>query len=172
MNLTLAELREAERALRRFNAKPIGGDGGNKYVVITHTDAMSDLQGDANIVSIWQYAGDRGMGSNQLFDTAFKDLPFGFRIFDTSRARIYASLGLSGCDVYSTMVLGEQFYGTVEFASMPAKIIHKERGSSGVSDPLDQVSTVGWKASMGVAILNDALGVRIEHASSVSTIGA
>lgn len=172
MNLTLAELREASRTLRRYNAKPISGEGGNKFVVITHTDAMSDLGGDSNITNIWQYAGDRGMGSNQLFDTAFHDLPYGFRIFETSLARIYASLGLSGSDVYATMVLGEQFYGTVEFASMPAKVIHKPRGSSGVSDPLDQVSTVGWKASMGAAILNENLGVRIEHGTTVSQIGA
>ena len=162
MNLSLAELREAKRTLQRRNAKEIGGEGGNKFVVITTPDCNFDLEGDSNITNIWQYAGDRGMNSNQLFDTAFKDLPFGFRIFDTTLARVYPSLGLSGADVHATMVLAEQFYGTVEFASMPAKMIVHERGSSGVSDPLDQLMTVGWKASMAAVILNQNNAVRIE----------
>ncbi len=166
MNLTLAELREASRTLRKQNAKMIGGEGGNKYVVLTHTDCMSDLQGDANIVTIWEMAGPRGMDGNQLFDAAFADLPFGFRIFDSSLSRIFASAGLSGADVYATMVIGDQFYATVDLSSMPARIITHGFGESGISDPLDQLATIGWKAAHTSAILNQTLGVRIESNST------
>lgn len=109
--------------------------------------------------------GDRG-DTNQLFDVAFRDLPFGIRLYTTSLARILPSLGLSGADVYATMLIGEEFYGTVKLDSLPARIIVKDVGSSGVYDPLDQVGTVGWKAAHAAVILNQSNGLRIEHSSS------
>ena len=78
-----------------------------------------------------------------LFNVAFSDLPFGFRLFVTSLARIFPSIGLSGADVYATLVFGEEWYGTIDLASMPAKVIKKAIGSSGISDPLDQLGTIG-----------------------------
>jgi len=167
MNLSLAELREAKRTLARNNAKTFKSEGG-KYVLLTHMDCLFDLEGDANITNIWQYAGERGM-ANQLFDVAFQDLPFGVRVYQTSLCRIFASLGLSGADIYGNLMFGEEWYATIDLDSMPAKIITKARGSSGVYDPLDQVGTVGWKAAHAAVILNQVLGVRIESASSNKT---
>lgn len=165
MNLSLAELREAKRTLMRNNTKPIRGEG-NKYVCITHPDALFDLEGDSNITNIWQYAGERGTG-NQLFDTAFRDLPFGIRLYVTSLCRIFASLGLSGADIYGTLVMGEEFYGTVDLDSMPARILTQKPG--GVTDPLEQVATAGWKAAHVAVRLRELSAVRIEHASSNKT---
>jgi len=167
MNLNLAELREGKRTLLRANARVIKSEGG-KFVLITHPDVMFDLEGDSNITNIWQYAGDRGMG-NQLFDVAFKDLPFGVRVYQTTQGRIFASLGLSGADVYGNLLFGEEWYATVDLDAMPAKIITHARGTSGVSDPLDQVGTVGWKAAHAARILNENMGVRIETNSSTKT---
>lgn len=164
MYLTLAELREAKRTLRRNNAPPIRGQG-SKYVVITHPDAQFDLEGDTNITNIWQNAGERGM-SNQLFDIAFQDLPLGFRLFQTTNSRIFPSAGVSGADVYATLVLGDEAYGQIRLDAMPARIIRKERGSAGTSDPLDQVASIGWKAAHTAVILNQANMVRIEHVTS------
>jgi N4-gp56 family major capsid protein len=103
---------------------------------------------------------------NQLFDVEFKDLPFGVRIYSTSLCRIFGSLGLSGADVYGNLLFGEEWYATVDLDSMPMKVIVKERGSSGVYDPLDQVGTIGWKAAHAAVILNQRLGVRIETNST------
>lgn len=167
MNMNLAELREAKRTLLRNNAKPLKSEDG-KFVLMTHPDVVFDLEADSNITNIWQYAGQRG-DSNQLFDVAFQDLPFGVRVYHTSLCRIFASLGLSGADVYGNMLIAEEFYGTIDLDAMPAKIIVKARGSSGVYDPLDQVGTVGWKAAHAAVILNQLLGVRIETASSNKT---
>lgn len=164
MYLTLAELRESKRTLLRNNAKPVRSEGG-KFVVMTHVDAQFDLEADSNIVNIWQNAGPRGMDANQLFDVQYKDLPMGFRIYQTTNARIFASLGLSGADVYQTHVLGEEAYGVIKFDALPARVITKDRGTSGVVDPLDQTGSIGWKASHTAVILNQALHVVIEHAS-------
>jgi N4-gp56 family major capsid protein len=167
MNLTIAELREGKRGAFQQNAKPLRSEGG-KFVVLTHPDAESDLEGDSTIQNIWQYAGERGMG-NQLFDVTFKDLPFGFRIYSTTACRIFASLGLSGADVYGTILLGEEAYGQIDLDAMPAKVIVKPRGSAGTADPLDQVGTVGWKAAHAAVILRQGNLRRIEHASSNKT---
>jgi N4-gp56 family major capsid protein len=164
MYLTLAELRKAKRTLTRLNAKPIKSEGG-KYVVIAHPDALYDLEGDSNVVTAWQNAGTRG-DANQIFDVAFSDLPFGFRLYVTSLARIFPSLGFSGADAYATMVLGEEAYGTVKLDAMPARIIRKEIGSAGANDPLDQVGTVGWKAAFAAVRLNENNLIRIEHVTS------
>lgn len=165
MYLSLAELREAKRTLLHLNARPVRSED-NKFVVITHPDCSFDLEGDSNIQNIWQYAGERGMANNQLFDVEFRDLPFGVRIYQTSLCRIFASAGLSGADVYGTLMFGEQWYGTIDLDALPAAIIVHERGSSGAFDPLDQVGTVGYKFAHAAVILNQALGVRIESVSS------
>jgi N4-gp56 family major capsid protein len=164
MYLSLAELRRAKRTLKKSNAKPIRSAGG-KYVVISNPDGGYDLEGDSNITTPWINAGARG-GSNQVFDVTYQDLPNGFRYQETTLARVFASAGLSGADVITTLVLGEEAYGTIKLDAMPAEIIRKERGSAGTNDPLNQVASVGWKAAHTAVILNHANLVRIEHASS------
>ncbi len=171
MILSLTELRKAKRTLMRNNARPIPGEG-NKYVVITHPQGLFDIEGDSTIQNIWQYAGERG-DNNQLFDVMFKDLPLGFRLYVTTNARIFSATGISlangPADVYATMVLADEFYGTVKLDALPSKVIVKPRGSSGIADPLDQLSTVGWKAAHAAARLNESLAVRIEHVTSGGT---
>lgn len=162
MYLNLAELREAKRTLLRFNAEPVE-DG--KYMLYTHPDAIYDLEGDPNIITTWQQAGVRGM-DNQLFDRAFTDLPFGVRVYNSSLCRIFASLGLSGADVYGSLLFGKEWFGTVDLDALPARVIRKEIGSSGIYDPLDQAGSIGWKAPWTAVILNQNLGVRIEHVTS------
>jgi N4-gp56 family major capsid protein len=164
MYLSLAELRRAKRTLKKANAKPIR-KASSKFVVLTNPDAVYDLEGDTNISTPWQNAGARGEG-NQVFDVTYQDLPNGFRLEETTLARVFASAGLSGADVIATLVLAEEAYGTIKLDAMPAEIIKKERGSAGTNDPLNQVASVGWKAAHTAVILNQANMVRIEHASS------
>jgi N4-gp56 family major capsid protein len=167
--LSLAELREAKRTLLKNNV-PGHPQTNGKYVVTTSPDGLFDLEADSNITNIWQNAGERGM-SNQLFDTAFQDLPLGFRLFITTNTRNFIDAGLSSADVHATLVFGEEWFGTVDYDSLPSEVIVKERGSGGTSDPLNQLATVGWKASWGSRILNQANGVRIEHSTSSNTMG-
>lgn len=168
--LTLAELRAAKRTLLNNNARPIKSEGG-KFVAIINPNTLYDLEGDSNITNFWQYAGDRGVDQNQLFDVEFRDLPMGFRVFVTTNVRVFAGGGFSAADVVATMLIGEEFYGTSKFDTMPARIITHDRGTSGIVDPLDQVASIGWKASWGAARLNEALGVRIEHNTSAMNMG-
>lgn len=168
MYLTLAELREAKRTLKNADVGPTE-DG--KYVVITNPNSIYDLEGDTNITNIWQHAGERGLSANQLFDVTFKDLPLGFRLYETTNTRVFVNAGLSTADVVATMVLGEEAYGVIKWDALPARVISHRPGTSGISDPLDQIGTLGWKASHAAIRLQEEAMVRVEHVTSQNNMG-
>ncbi len=161
--LTLVELRKAKKTLKRQNAQPVE-DG--KFPVIGHPDSTYDLEGDTNITNIWTYGGAGGK-SDQIWNTTVKDLPLGFRYYESSIAPIVRASGYT--DYYQTFVLGKEAYGTAKVSALPARVITHEPGSSGVSDPLDQVGTIGWKANWAAVILNQNNLVRIVHQTSSFT---
>ena len=130
-----------------------------------HPDIMYDLESDSNITTFFKDVVLQ-KANEELFSTSFKDLPLGFRLFETTNARIFASLGLSGGDVYQTHVLGQEAYGVIELEALSARIIRKARGSGGTSDPLVQIATIGWKAAHAAVILDQARHVVIEHITS------
>ena len=74
--------------------------------------------------------------------------------------------GLGGRDVYATLVLGDNAYGTTELEGGGLEHIVKQLGSAGTADPLNQRATVGWKATKAAARLVEAFMVRIETAST------
>ena len=74
--------------------------------------------------------------------------------------------GLAGRDVYATLVMGDNAYGTTELAGGGLQHIVKQLGSAGTADPLNQRATVGWKATKAATRLVEAFMVRIETASS------
>lgn len=168
MYLNLAELREAKRTLKNNNVPPTEN---GKFLVITNPNSVYDLEGDANITNFWQYAGERGVDNNQLFDATFRDLPMGFRVVETTNVRNFIDAGLSTADVIATMVLGEGAYGVIKYDALPARIISHRPGTSGISDPLDQIGTLGWKASHAAIRLQEQAMVRIEHVTSSNNMG-
>src|SRR5699024_7023843 len=58
--------------------------------------------------------------------------------------------------VYSTLFLGQNAYGDVDLSGGALETIIKQKGSGGTADPLNQRSTVGWKAAKTAAILTEA----------------
>jgi N4-gp56 family major capsid protein len=164
MVINFAEIREAVANLRSRDAVPVQ-DG--KYIGIIHPNTEFDLFGDSDILESVQRAGVRGSG-NEIFQGQLADF-YGVRWITTSRGKVFSSLGLSGANVYSTLVLGREFYGVVDYDAMGQEVIVKPLGSAGTQDPLNQVSSIGWKAAIAAAILNDDFGVRIEHMATLDT---
>ena len=74
--------------------------------------------------------------------------------------------GAEGRDVYATLVMGDNAYGTTQLSGEGLQHIVKQLGSAGSSDPLNQRATVGWKASKVTTRLVEAFMVRIETAST------
>ncbi len=73
--------------------------------------------------------------------------------------------GSDGIDIYSTLFLGADAYGTTSIEGGGLEMIIKPKGSAGTADPLNQRSSVGWKATKTACILTDAFMVRVETAS-------
>lgn len=161
--LNLVELRKAKKTLKRKNQKPVE-DG--KFVVVAHPDTTYDLESDTNITNVWVTGGGLGK-EGDYFAATFKDLPLGFRYYESTLCPISRASGYG--DYYNTFVLGKEAYGTVKLSSMPAKIITHMPGSSGVNDPLDQVGTIGWKANFAAVLLNSDALVMIKHQTSAFT---
>ncbi len=74
--------------------------------------------------------------------------------------------GAEGRDVYITLILGENAYGTVTLSDGGLEHIVKQLGSAGSSDPLNQRATVGWKANKVTTRLVEAFMIRIETTST------
>ena len=74
--------------------------------------------------------------------------------------------GLEGCDVYATLIIGDNAYGTTEIEGGGLEHIVKQLGSAGTSDPLNQRASAGWKATKAAVRLVEPYMVRIETAST------
>ena len=164
MFLDAAEIREAVNTLKRANAKPVV-DG--KFICVLHPDVTRDLFADDDIVNAFQYAALRG-GDNPLFSGVLGDY-MGVRFVETTNAKVYASTGLSGADAYVCLFLAQQAYATSELDAMQARTIIHPRGSGGHTDPLEQYSTVGYKAALTAVILDNSFMVRVECNASRAT---
>ncbi|MFA7255950.1 MAG: N4-gp56 family major capsid protein [Kiritimatiellales bacterium] len=76
--------------------------------------------------------------------------------------------GADGSAVFMTMVLGADAYGVIEISGGGLQHIVKPRGSAGTADPLDQISTVGWKTTHVAKRLVEEYMMRVEHGTSKS----
>ncbi len=74
--------------------------------------------------------------------------------------------GLEGRDVYSTLILGDNAYGTTEISGGGLQHIVKQLGSAGAADPLNQRGSCGWKATKAAVRLVEPYMIRIETAST------
>jgi N4-gp56 family major capsid protein len=84
----------------------------------------------------------------------------GVRFVETSEAKIFDN------GVFGTLIIGDGAYGVTEVTGGGLETIVKQLGSAGSADPLNQRSTVGWKATKVAEILVEAYMARIEHKTS------
>lgn len=156
--LKIDDVRKAVRTLKRNNAKPIDG---RNYIGIIEPGGAYDLQSDGKWEEAALYA-----GSTQLFDGEVGRV-YGVRFIESSFAKVFAGAGASGADVLATMIIGKDSYGMVDVGgSGNVKMIVKQLGSGGSTDPLDQRATAGWKALFTAVILEQLALVRIESGVS------
>lgn len=77
--------------------------------------------------------------------------------------------GASGADVYSTLIYGDNAFGTIELGGTGrnVQIIINAPGSSGALDPLAQRGTIAWKVKgFCTVILQDDFIVRLESGAT------
>ena len=151
--LTSKELRKAVKALKKNHAQTFGG----YYVAIIGPDTMYDLQEDDAFVKVSQYQDKENIYTGEVGRL------FGVRLVETTEAKVFEGAGASGADVASVIVLGQYAYGVTSLKGAKPRVIVKPAGSAGTADPLDQISTVGWKMDgFGAKLLQPEYAVRIE----------
>lgn len=151
--LTSRELRKAVKTLKKNHAQTFGG----YYVAIVGPDTMYDLQEDEAFVKVSQYQDKENIYTGEVGRL------FGVRLVETTEAKIFEGTGADGADVASVIVLGQYAYGVTSLKGAKPRVIVKPAGSAGTADPLDQISTVGWKMDgFGAKLLQPEYAVRIE----------
>lgn len=154
--LTVDAVRKAVRSLKRMNAETINGS----YVGIIHPDAAYDLMSDPKWINVKTYSDPEGIYQGEIGKIE------NVRFVETSEAKIFEGKGADGVDVYATLIIGENAYGTTEISGGGLQHIVKQLGSAGTADPLNQRATAGWKATKAAVRLVEPYMVRIETASS------
>ena len=149
--LTVKVLQQVVAKLRAQNAPTIGG----KYVAIIHPYVAYDLMRDPEWIDAHKYAKPDNLYEGEIGEVA------GIRFVQTSEAKIYDG------GVFGTLVFGEGAYGVTEITGGGLQTIVKQKGSAGTADPLDQRSSVGWKAIKTAELLVPQYLVRVESKSAV-----
>jgi N4-gp56 family major capsid protein len=172
MILNSDEVKQFVRTLEGNNARPITemvlpGPNFNtvgirpSYVAFISEDTHFDLKNDPEFVPVEEYAsGDR------IHDAEVGKIDNVRFLNVTTQGSVSAAGGSGSIDVHRTIIVGRDFYGITRISGHALQTIVKPLGSAGSSDPLNQRSTMGWKASFVAKILNENFGGRIEHAVS------
>ncbi len=148
--LTVKQIQKAVAKLRGKNAPTING----KYVAIIHPYVAYDLMRDPEWIDAHKYANPTNLYEGEIGEVA------GVRFVQSTEAKIYEG------GVFSTLVFGEGAYGVTEITGGGLQTIVKQKGSAGTADPLDQRSSVGWKAIKTAELLVPEYLVRIESKSA------
>ena len=171
MKLTRDEIKEAVRTLKRNNAKPLLGriDPNNSYntiplnscfVGIVHGDVTNDLEDAVGWVPVEKYPNKSDVMPGEVGSVAR------VRFVETNNGKKWAAGGLSGADVYGTIIFGRNAMGITRISGAALINIVKPLGSGGATDPLNQRATSGWKLTFIGKILQQPWIVRIEHGAT------
>lgn len=148
--LTVKTIQMVVAKLRGQNAPTING----KYVAIAHPYTMFELMRDPEWIEAHKYANPTNLYEGEVGEIA------GVRFVTSTEAKVFDG------GVFSTIFLGEGAYGVTEITGGGLQTIVKQKGSAGTADPLDQRSSVGWKAIKTAEILIENYIVRVESKSA------
>ena len=142
--------------LRAQNAPTIDG----KYIAIIHPYVAYDLMRDPEWVDAYKYATPDNLYAGEIGEIA------GVRFVQSTEAKVYAGEGCpDGLAVFGSLFFGDGAYGVTEVTGGGLQTIVKQAGSGGTADPLDQRSSIGWKAHKCAELLVENYLVRVESCS-------
>ena len=138
--------------LKKNNAPKINGS----YVAIIHPYVAYDLMSDPEWIDAHKYANPENIYEGEIGKIA------GVRFVESSEAKVYDG------GVFGSLFLADGAYGVTEITGGGLQTIIKQKGSAGTADPLDQRSSIGWKAMKTAEILVEPYMVRVESKSKLS----
>ena len=154
--LTVQVVKRIVSLLKGVNAPKIDG---KNYVCILHPYCAYDLTSDPKWEEMHKYCQPDEMFEGEIGRIA------GCRFVETSEAAIYTGAENDcpdGLAVFAPLFIAAGAYGVTEVTGGGLQTIIKQLGSAGTADPLNQRSTVGWKATKAAEILLEPYMVRAE----------
>lgn len=153
--LTVDVLEEAAARLKAQNARTFDG----YFVAIAHPYVLHDIRRDPEWIDAHKYAQPEEIYTGEVGRIA------GIRFVESTNAKIWkgGSTEPSNLAVFGTLIFGKDAYGVTEVTGGGLETIVKTKEQIG--GPLNQYSSVGWKAIRTAEILNDAYMIRIECCS-------
>ena len=170
-NITTTLIKKAVRTLKNNKARRvtrminpstgIASEPVNQaYIGIVHPNTTYDIKALTGFVPVEKYSSQMSVMEGEIgkYDEV--------RFVETTNAKVFADSGASDVDVYATIILGMNAYGTTKIAGEGLQNIIKPLGSGGTADPLNQRATSGWKSTFVAKILNNDYLLRLEHTVS------
>ncbi|MBQ6708216.1 MAG: N4-gp56 family major capsid protein [Clostridia bacterium] len=136
-HLTVHTVKRAVATLKNNNTPKIDGS----YIAIIHPYAAYDIMNDPEWIDVSKYAKPENIFEGEIGKIA------GVRFIETSEAKITSD------GTFYTMLFGANAYATTEITGGGLETIIKPKGSAGTADPLNQRSSIGWKAIKTAEIL-------------------
>lgn len=155
------------------------------FLGICHVDTEEDLRARTNFIRAENYAsqtelwnGEIGtLGGVRFISTTESTIDTGIGTAGTGSATAHGRAATSGrTDVYNTVIYGMEALGSLGFGEQHVKevyaagdklpavqLITHSRGSAGSADPLNEVSSLGWKSWHASTVLNSNWGRTIRH---------
>ena len=155
--LTVDLVQQVVARLRAVNTPRINGS----YVAIIHPFAEYDIMRDPEWIDPHKYKDTTNLYEGEI------GMISGIRFVESTEAKIWRGTGCpTNLSVFGTLFFGENAYGVTDVEGGGLQTIVKQKGSAGTADPLDQRSSVGWKAIETAEILMQPYMIRVEHCSS------
>lgn len=157
--LTADDVLKIQTIFRRNNIKPISN---GYYLMFLAPEQAADIMRDPLWRDVSKYANDAKNIEEGEIGRLYK-----FKFIDTSLVEPTANS--NSIDVYSGLAMGKNAYGIVDIenGSKPKTIIKIGKEDDGdKSDPLNQKSTIGWKALLTAVRLNELALMRVNSAAT------
>lgn len=157
--LTADDVLKIQTIFRRNNIKPISN---GYYLMFLAPEQAADIMRDPLWRDVSKYANDAKNIEEGEIGRLYK-----FKFIDTSL--VEAKANSSSVDIYSGLAMGKNAYGIVDIenGSKPKTIIKIGKEDDGdKSDPLNQKSTIGWKALLTAVRLNELALMRVNSAAT------
>ena len=155
--LTAADVARAATILKQQNTPKING----YYIAIIHPSVAYDLRQDTGWVEAHKYASPEEIYNGEI------GMLHGVRFVETTEAKIEMNTATPAIAVYHTFFFGKDAYGIVEPTGMSMQTIIKSKEQIG--GPIEQFSTVGWKAMHAAKVLYPERLLDVISASTFST---
>ena len=163
--MTVSDVRSSVYNLKKLNVAPYEG---NDYVAIINTETAEDIVGDSTWINFHQYAAP---GQANLYNGEIGKI-YGCRFVETNNGpavRGSNAGGTASTIAYGTVIMGKGFYGVTELDGGIKTYI--TQGAS-KADPLNQLTTYGWKANFISKTLNASAGLVFWAGSGQTTTAA